>query len=182
MISKIQSILLPLNLLLSIFSSVIAFAPVPTFKICHQICPRDIEFRGSSLGMFEDARVSNSGPAILTDGNGIEFSTGCTVMLTTEVKAFSIPKGAVGKFADDKSFIPIDWDMEGGIPRAEKCCVMPKGIRGAVRRVYTDEFDATHAIIVAFKKDNGFGGDYIPPSSFMMHFKTSEVEVITEDS
>lgn len=182
MISKLQSFVLPLNLLLSIFSSVIAFSPVPTFKNFQQICPSEIIFRGSSLRMFEDARVSNSGSTNFTDGNGIEFSSGCTVMLTTEVKSFSVPKGAVGKFADDKSFVPIDWDRDGGIPRAEKCCVMPKGIRGTVKRVYTDEFDATHGIVVMFTKDEGLGGDYIPPSNFMMHFKTSEVEVVTEDS
>jgi len=115
----------------------------------------------------------------LADGNDVEFTQGCTVKIKKGMKAYQVPRKGAGSFADDNSFVPLDWDTEGGVPRIERCLVMPEGMRGVVSRVYDlDEFDASQPIVAKFVADDAAGGDYASPVTFFMHFDTHELEVV----
>eukprot|EP00553_Chaetoceros_curvisetus_P010732 CAMPEP_0204621518 /NCGR_PEP_ID=MMETSP0717-20131115/7197_1 /ASSEMBLY_ACC=CAM_ASM_000666 /TAXON_ID=230516 /ORGANISM="Chaetoceros curvisetus" /LENGTH=143 /DNA_ID=CAMNT_0051635929 /DNA_START=162 /DNA_END=593 /DNA_ORIENTATION=- len=118
----------------------------------------------------------------LVDANGIEYTVGCTVMLTKESKSYSSPKKGWGKFSDvDNTFLPLDVNGEREIPRSDKCLVLPSGIRGTVKRVYDiSDLKAIHPIQVTFTSGESLGGDYIPPVNLLMHFATKEVEVVVE--
>lgn len=139
----------------------------PTFKITK-----------SFLGM-SDMVDNSSTPPKLMDVNNVEFTQGCTVQTTKEIKAFHVGKKGSGKYNSNK-FDPIDWEKEGDdVPREKRCLVMPKGFRGVVTRVYdVNEFDSSLPILVKFVAGDSLGGEYEPPVTFSMHLEESEVEVV----
>ena len=113
------------------------------------------------------------------DEGGVELEEGFVVQITRQLKAYQVGKKAFGSFAEDKSFQPIDWEKEGGVKRADKCLVMPKGLRGVVDRVIdTNDSDASHPIYVKFVGGDALGGDYESPITFHMHMKKNELEVV----
>ena len=114
-------------------------------------------------------------------GDDVELEKGDTIQTTKGLKAYQVPKKGAGSFADDKSFEPLDYEKEGGVTRADKCLIMPKGLRGVVAKVYdTNESDASHPVYVKFIGKDGLGGEYTPPITFHMHLKNNEVEVVDE--
>jgi len=139
----------------------------PTFKIMR-----------SSLGM-SDASDESTTPSKLMDMNNVEFTQGCTVQTTKEIKAFHVGKKGSGTY-NGNTFVPIDWDKEGDdVPREKKCLVMPKGFRGVVNRVYdVNDLDASLPVLVKFVAGDSMGGEFEPPVSFLMHLEESEVEVV----
>lgn len=114
----------------------------------------------------------------------IVFTVGCTVQTTKEIKAYQVSKKGFGSYNEseqdkDKSFAPLDWEKEGGVSRADKCLVMPKGLRGVVKRVYADDdADASHPIVTKFMADDDLGGAYRSPITFAMHLRKNEVEIV----
>lgn len=123
----------------------------------------------------------SSTPTKLMDGNNVEFTQGCTVQTTRELKAYHVGKKGSGTYDDGNSFVPLDWEKEGedGIPRERRCLVMPKGFRGVVTRVYdVSEFDASLPVLVKFTAGDSLGGMFEPPVTFSMHLEENEVEVV----
>jgi hypothetical protein len=124
--------------------------------------------------------IVGAAPSKLLDDKGTEFTVGCIIETTKEVKAFQIARKAYGRFSEeDGSFIPLEYENLSEVPRFEKCLVMPVGFRGTVTRVYDiDEFDATQPIIAKFFEGETCEGDFAPPMTFMMHFDTPEINVV----
>lgn len=126
--------------------------------------------------------VIPSEPEKVVDNNGVEFTAECTIQTSSEIRAYHVQAKAYGSFDEEsKSFVKLDTDGRDvkEVPRFEKCLIIPKGMRGKVRRVYDmSEFDATSPILAKFEADNAFDGDYAPPVTFLMHFQSHEVEVV----
>lgn len=113
------------------------------------------------------------------DGNGVEFTEGVIVQLTADTKCYQAPRKAMGTYTDDGTFVPLDWEKEGGVQRVERCCVLPKGTRAMVSRVYDiSEFDASQPIVAKFQAGNAHDGVVEPPATFFMHFESHEIEVV----
>lgn len=121
---------------------------------------------------------------IPANDDDVKLTVDCTVQTTVELKAHQVGKKGIGSFGNDKSFQPIDWDKEGGVSRSEKCLVMPKGLRGVVVSMFdtSSKSSISHPVRVKFLGGDGLGGEYTPPVTFQMHFKTSEVELVDEQS
>lgn len=128
------------------------------------------------LRMGSSGLVGSEGKEGLSDENKDLVMVGCTVRLTSETRAFQVPRKGMGCFQDG-SFVPLDFDKD--VPRKDMCLVLPKGMRATVTRVYDlDEFDASLPIVCKFEEGNGFGGEYVPPATFTMHFDKHELEVV----
>ena len=113
----------------------------------------------------------------LKDKNDAEFSIGCTIQLCSDIRAYQVPAKARGYFSSDKKFVQLENSKEA--PRKERCLVIPTGMRAKVTRIYDiDACDATQPVLVKFEEGESFGGDFICPGTFMMHFDTYEVEVV----
>lgn len=140
----------------------------PTFKIMK-----------SSLCMSDMSDDSSGSSFKLMDVNNAEFTLGCTVQTTKEIKAYHVGKKGSGKY-NGNTFDPIDWEKEGDdVPREKRCLVMPKGFRGVVTRVYdVTELDASLPVLVKFVAGDSLGGEFEPPVTFSMHLEDSEVEVV----
>ena len=117
-------------------------------------------------------------PTQLKDKNDEAFSVGCTVQLCSEIRAYQVPAKARGSFSpDDNSFVQLENSRDA--PRIDRCLVIPTGMRAKVSRLYDiDALDATQPILVKFEAGESFGGDYICPGNFMMHFDTNELEIV----
>ncbi len=141
----------------------------------------NISRRYKTLQMIADPIVPPE-PANVVDNNGVQFEEGCIVQTCSEIRAYHVPRKGFGSFDEEsKAFVAL---VEGGkdfteISRFDKCLIIPKGLRGKVRRVYDmDNFDAVSPIVARFEADDALDGDYVPPVTFLMHFQTDEVEVV----
>jgi len=123
--------------------------------------------------------IDDSTETTFTDGNDAEFTVGSIVQLTADTRCYQAPRKSMGTYTDDYTFVPLDWKKEEGVQRAERCCVLPKGTRATVSRVYdASEFDAIQPVVAKFEKGKGHDGVVDPPATFYMHFETHEVEVV----
>lgn len=138
--------------------------------------------RQRQLNMIADPIVPSEPSKKMLDKNGVEFTPECIVQTCTEIRAFHVSKKGFGSFdQESKSFVGFNVSEKntGEIPRADRCLIIPEGMRGKVRRVYDmDEFDATAPIVARFEADDSLDGEYAPPVTFMMHFQIDEVEVV----
>lgn len=131
--------------------------------------------------MVSDPMVSFDSTQKITDSNGVEFTEGCTIQICSEVKAYQVPKKGFGSFdAESNKFIPLEGvDDVGSVARVDKCLVIPKGMRGKITKVYDiSEYDASLPLIAKFQDGEGYGGNFEPPVTFLMHFDTYEIEVV----
>lgn len=131
--------------------------------------------------MASDSSLISSESSKLSDNQGVEFTEGCTIQTSKEIKAYQVPKKGFGSFDEDKNFVPVDGieDVKS-VPRIDKCLVIPTGMRAKVSKVYNiDEYDASQPIIAKFLGGDGLGGDFEPPLTFLMHFETYEIEVVS---
>lgn len=136
----------------------------------------NIFHKTKGLRMGSNGLVGTEGKEELSDENKSIFLVGCTVQLVSDKRAYQVPRKGMGCFQDG-SFTPLDFDKD--VSRRDMCLVLPKGMRAKVTRVYDlDEFDASLPIVCKFEEGNGFGGDYVPPATFTMHFDTHEIEVV----
>jgi len=161
-------IVLALTSLLNSASAFTMNAPVRAFVTSN-------ELKSSSTLLQMGGLVDEPKTQVLVDGNGVEFTKGCTIETTKEMKAFQVPKKGFGSF-DGTTFVPLD---AAGASRADSCLVMPTGLRGTVNRVYDiDEFDTIMPIVAKFVGGENMGGEIEPPITFLMHFEESEVQVV----
>uniref|UniRef100_A0A7S2A786 Ferredoxin thioredoxin reductase alpha chain domain-containing protein n=1 Tax=Trieres chinensis TaxID=1514140 RepID=A0A7S2A786_TRICV len=116
------------------------------------------------------------GPARQVDSNGTELAEGQIVRVIVAMKAFHVPKKDRGKFdPETKAFVPAETDKK----RGDNCLEVPVGMRGVVTRVYdTNDISASHPVLVKFAPGEHSGDGYDPPATFLMHFRSKEVEVV----
>jgi len=133
--------------------------------------------QGSAHRMAKPEPLIAQQTTTLKDKNDVAFSIGCTIQLCSDIRAYQVPAKARGSFADDKSFVKLENSKEA--PRKDRCLVIPTGMRAKVSRLYDiDTCDATQPVLVKFEGGESFGGDYVCPGTFMMHFDTYELEVV----
>eukprot|EP00979_Chaetoceros_neogracilis_P011259 scaffold2727_cov275-Chaetoceros_neogracile.AAC.30 len=117
---------------------------------------------GSTLLRMTDL-ISDLTSIELVDGNGVKFTKDGTVQTTKLMKAYQSRKKGYGSY-EGTTFVPLDMEKEGGVTRADKCFVIPMGLRGIVSKVYDlDEFDASQPIVAKFIAGDSMGGEYEPP-------------------
>ena len=132
---------------------------------------------GSTLLRMTDL-ISDLTSIELVDGNGVKFAKDGTVQATKLMKAYQSRKKGYGSY-EGTTFVPLDMEKEGGVTRADKCFVIPMGLRGIVSKVYDlDEFDASQPIVAKFIAGDSMGGKYEPPITLLMHFHVHELEVV----
>mmetsp|Transcript_8767 Transcript_8767/g.11036 ORF Transcript_8767/g.11036 Transcript_8767/m.11036 type:complete len:189 (+) Transcript_8767:188-754(+) len=130
--------------------------------------------------MVSDQIATSSNASKIVDKNGIEFTVGCTIQTSSEMRAYQVSRKGFGSFSEsDKSFVPVDVKNMNSVPRFDRCFIMPEGLRAKVTKVYDlDEFDAILPIVAKFEAGESFQGEYSPPVTFLMHFDTFEIEVV----
>mmetsp|Transcript_4904 Transcript_4904/g.6639 ORF Transcript_4904/g.6639 Transcript_4904/m.6639 type:complete len:183 (-) Transcript_4904:206-754(-) len=130
----------------------------------------------SIIGLTASTEEETKTAPKLFDTNDKQFVEGAVVRVIAPLRAFQVNKKWYGSFDEEsKEFVPADPDGE----RRTKCLVLPIGLRGVVTRVYDiEDLGPQHPIVVRFKPgvhtDEGFN----PPTLFIMHFETYELEVV----
>lgn len=179
-----KSICSPLQLSLLVLLSYTKIRNIAAFTIQNGVAPVAQYSQTSTrspiqYNMVSDPLISSDSSEIL-DGNGVAFKEGCTIQIIKEVKAYHVAKKAYGSFdPETNSFVPLVVEDVKSIPRADRCLILSKGVRGIAKKVYDiGEYDATAPIVARFEEGESLGGDLVSPVTFIMHFGTDEVEVV----
>jgi hypothetical protein len=129
--------------------------------------------------MVSDPLISSNAQKVV-DNNNVEFTVGCTIQTCKQIKAYQVARKGYGSFDEEtKSFLPLEYDNIDTVSRADRCLVLPQGIRASVSRVYDrNAYDAIMPVVAKFVAKQHLGGDYEPPITFFMHFEARDVEVV----
>jgi hypothetical protein len=111
------------------------------------------------------------------DAKGKEVKIGAIARVCVEgLQAFQISSKGRGRFDDDKNFVP---DTDGDTPLGLKYLAIPVGMRGTVNKIYIEhEVSANFPIRLKFESGKNTEEGYDTPQAFLMHFESSEVEII----
>eukprot|EP00567_Pseudictyota_dubia_P006929 CAMPEP_0197453948 /NCGR_PEP_ID=MMETSP1175-20131217/36494_1 /TAXON_ID=1003142 /ORGANISM="Triceratium dubium, Strain CCMP147" /LENGTH=199 /DNA_ID=CAMNT_0042987385 /DNA_START=110 /DNA_END=709 /DNA_ORIENTATION=- len=122
---------------------------------------------------------SSEGVQTVEDSNGNEFSEGVVVRVLTSEKAYQVPAKGWGTFdLDNKDFIPAPGDVS---ERESRCLVVPVGLRGVVTKVIRlNNLSASLPVQVKFMPGKYNEEGYDAPVAFLMHFRSSELEVVVD--
>jgi hypothetical protein len=110
------------------------------------------------------------------DKNGKKFVAGGVVRVSVSgLQQYQIPPKGLGHFDSNKVFVP-DTSID---KTRKKCFALPVGIRGVVAKIYNvDEVSANFPVQVKFEVGKYLEEGYDPPTNFIMHFMSHEIECV----